>query len=241
MAMADCFIFAEYFYEFVFAKFKQLKKLGFTGNDLPRDASFYKRLKVNLSVTSLELESDIPLHSKGHTRALMELIDHLPNIETLKLSRYCDESLVRLYRYAAKNMKKLKKLIIEGDEDEDEQEELQLMTLDDLQFHGLESLCLHANIHINWYAFTKANPGIKELTIGSEQEKCDLLDVHSIARNLRRLRKLTIECEVCCDQKFFDIIRNCQELQSLELDIVNLQVDVSSVADIKCLHFVNHF
>lgn len=229
-------------YEFVFAKFKQLKKLGFTGNDLPRDMSFYKRLKVNTSVTSLELESDIPLHSKGHTRALIKLVSHLPNIETLKLARYCDESLVRFYRYIARNMKKLKKLIIEGsDDDDDEQGGLKLMTLDDLQFHGLESLCLRSKLHINWYAFTKANPGIKELTIGPEQEYLKLLDVQSITRNLRSLRKLTIECETHCDNLFFDIIRNCQELQSLELDFESLQVDVSYVADIKCLRFANHF
>lgn len=230
-------------YEFVFAEFKQLKKLGFTGNDLPRDTSFYKRLKVNTSVTSLELESDVPLHSKGHTRALMELVSHVPNIETLKLARYSDESLVRFYRHIARNMKMLKNLIIEGssDDDDDEQDGLKLMSLEDLQFHGLESLCLHSNVHINWYAFTKANPGIKELTIGLEQETIDLLDVQSITRNLRSLRKLTIECETYCDQKFFDVIRNCQELQSLELDFNSLEVDVSSVADIKCLRFANHF
>lgn len=37
--------FPDFFYEFIFAKFKQLKTLSLYGHDIPRESSFYERLK----------------------------------------------------------------------------------------------------------------------------------------------------------------------------------------------------
>lgn len=77
-------------------------------------------------------------------------------------------------------------------------------------------------------AFTKNNPGIKELSI----EKVDApkyLGLHSVTQNLKGLRKLTVkdsEMSMKCDEKFFQMIRkNFKELKSLNLNAYNLRLE----------------
>lgn len=103
---------------------------------------------------------------------------------------------------------------------------------------ALESLHIEAlGGSINWGAFTKNNPGIKELSIG--RGISTKFGLNTITKNLKQLRKLTVkDSNLSCDEKFFDTIRkNCHEMKSLELNTKSLKVDNASVADIPGLRF----
>lgn len=192
----------------------------------PQESSFYEQFSLNTSVTSLNIRN---LHWNANDLALKDFLNRFPNIEELTYDWF-RRSIVA---YIAETMTKLKEVTV-GLFNSPE--------FDGLKFHALESLHIEAlGGSINWATFTKDNPGIKELSFGRLYWP-EYLDLQAITKNLKELRKLTIESsDLNCDEKFFEMIRkNCHELKFLNLNANSLKVDIASVADIPGLRFQDY-
>lgn len=193
--------FPDFFYEFVFAKFKNLKKLRLMVSELPTEADFFDRLEENKSVTSLSM---VESSSENWTAVSKELFKHVPNVENLSLTNYCENETLE---FIASNLKQLKNLTL-----------ISFNGNENIQFPALTSLkILESQNVINWNTLTTANSGIIELILDQYYlYKEDHFE--SITCNLKQLRSLTIGSGVRLEQNFFDLIhKNCSQMKSLRI------------------------
>lgn len=210
--------FPDLVYEFVFAKFKNLKSLRLMINELPKDMEFYERLEENTSIAKLVLmDSPPPNHlNNGCPPSFKEFIRHVPNVTDLTLLEYCDRGSIQFIASNLKNLKKLNVVYISES------------IFGGLQFPNLTVLHVQqVDSDFDWDKFTKINPGITDLVI----QTCSLggfndwagttgsIDsvIELATRNLR-LQTLKIGNNFLVDENFYDIIReNCPDLKVLYL------------------------
>lgn len=193
--------FPDFFYEFVFAKFKNLKKLRLMVSELPTETDFFDRLEENKSVTSLSM---VESSSENWSSVSKELFKHVPNVEKLSFTNYCENETLE---FIANNLKQLKNLTLNS-----------FNGNENIQFPALTSLkILESQSVINWNTLTTANSGITELILDNyylyKEEHFE-----SITCNLKQLRSLKIGSEVHLEQNFFDLIhKNCSQMKSLRI------------------------
>lgn len=225
--------FPNFIFEFIFSKFRKLRLLKIYTKSIPSDMEVYQRLKFNKSVTKLVAVGDL----LSDAEPLKEIFLHLPNIETLILTRSFDAAV----KLAAIHLPHLKHLTIE--------ESIDTLCLNEVKFPHLETLHIGRIHHpidwldvfdvfnnvIDWIAFTSNNPNITELHIKSVNPT--MFNIKAITKNLK-LRELRIGTKICADKKFFHAIReNCNHLEMLCIPRDSLKVKVSKITDIRALHF----
>lgn len=204
--------FPDFVYEFVFARFKNLKTLRLKANEIPKDQAFYDRLVVNKSVANIIIVDSPPSNQYNDgSKWLIEFLNHLPNIECLTFLESSDATLMKS---VAENMKKLKCLavhLVDGP------------ILGELKFSALETLHIgDLSISNKWDTFTKNNPNIKDLRIEDiyDDEKF-YQDIDIVAQNLK-LRSIIIDCDFL-EEKFFDIINKHS------IDLISIDINEESV------------
>lgn len=213
--------FPSFFYEFVFANLKKVKALGFISAHILGDTSFYNRLETMRNVTQLHLIFQNVTNEKA--AAFKTLLERLPNVESITPSLDFCSDVLTLQQYAD-ILRKLKILPVNNIPDE----------LREIRFQALNSISLKNFSGDNLDTFIRHNRGITEITISEVNEP---FDIAAVSEQLN-LRELTIECEINCDENFFDVIRrNCSQLKLLRLNKKSLKADISSVVDIPTLWF----
>lgn len=210
--------FPDLVYEFVFAKFKNLKSLRLMINELPKDLEFYERLEENQSITQLIfIDSPPPNHlNNGCPPSLKEFIQHVPNVTELTLIEYCDRGTLQ---FIAGNMKNLKSLAVSYFSE---------AIFGGLQFPNLDILCVERlDEDVDWDQFTKNNPDITEIIIhtGTFAGFSGWSDttmnnfVEHVTKNLR-LHTLRIGDYFRANEHFYEILRK----QGAEMKVVDLHV-----------------
>ncbi|KAJ6643005.1 hypothetical protein Bhyg_07961 [Pseudolycoriella hygida] len=208
--------FPDLVYEFVFAKFKNLKSLRLMINELPQELEFYNRLEENKSITQLTfMDYPTPNHlNNGCPPSLQEFIRHVPNVTDLTLNKYCDRGTLE---FIAANLRNLKRLSVTYFNE---------MIFSDLQFPNLKTLCIiKVEEDVNWDKFTKLNPDIKEIIIDTgsfsgfsnwtESIVNEFLD--ALRRNLR-LQVLRIGGRLRTNELTYKIIREFTDLKIVDLN-----------------------
>lgn len=213
--------FPSFFYEFVFANLKKVKALGFISAHILKDTGFYNSLETMRNVTQLHLI--FPNVTNEKAAAFKTLLERLPNVESITPSLDFCSDVLTLQQYAD-TLRKLKTLPVNDIPNE----------LREVRFQALNSISLKNFSGENLDNFIRHNRGITKISISEVKEP---FNIAAVAENLN-LRELTIECEINCDENFFDVIRrNCSQLKLLRLNKKSLKVDISSVVDIPGLWF----
>lgn len=214
--------FPDFVYEFIFSQFKSLKTLRFMANEIPKiEDQFYERLEENKNITKLVVnDTSPPDHTDSGHQPLKELLKRLPNVASLKMLDYCDKDIMH---FVAENLKQLKNLDVKN---------FNGSIFDGLQLSSLTSLKIfQVDGNVDWDGFTKANVGITDLFIEVIYDSNDF-NIESIVENLKLRNLVILESGIVGNKKFFDAIRKCSELKSLEMDENSLALDISEVADI---------
>lgn len=214
--------FPEFIYEFIFSKFKNLTTFRVMGSDIPREMSFYERLEENRSIRNFVL-----VDSCKDSRPLVELVKHMPNIQSLTLVEDCEREALEAIAGSLNQLN-----------------HLSIAHCDPGRFNGLRfqsahfsSLCIkYLDQPIDWDDFTRFNPGVKHLKIQTMFDSTSA-DFEAITSNWK-LETMILHNDVDCDENFFNIIRNnCLHLNTLELNIEDISVNASDVTDIRALQF----
>ncbi|XP_037046817.1 uncharacterized protein LOC119081747 [Bradysia coprophila] len=198
--------FPDLVYEFVFAKFRNLKTLRLMMNELPKDIEFYERLEENPSITQLIfMDSPPPNHlNDSCPPSLKEFIRHVPNVTDLTLLEdTCDRGTLQ---FIASNLKNLTRLTVAYFNE---------ITFNDLQFPSLKTLCIDKiEDDVDWEKFSKNNANITEILIHSGtyagfsdwlEESCS--DFIEKMTKILRLEKLVIGSPFRTNEHFYEHIR----------------------------------
>lgn len=207
-----------FFYEIIFAELKNLKSLRLKANIFPhdtgQDSSYFDRLKVNKSVTSLTLLVD------ANNSFISQLFKHLPKIEHLEILGDCCSEILKSISEDLKNLKSLKVNCNDG------------RWFRNLNFPSLKALSIECDIGQNeWDLFTEAAPGITHLLIDDVYIWFDELfikrfigtiNVMKIMQGLK-LESLTINSSFIPDKKLFDSVLSFgSSLKSLNLNYLTM-------------------
>lgn len=177
------------FTDMIFRDFRQLKTLGLTKRSILQRPNFYERLAVNTSIITLKLNNDCSQICDDtndiYKGFLKGFVDHLPNIQNLSLIGKWEKFEVEIF---AENLRNLKAIEVTHFDE---------ATVNGVKFHSLQTLRIKSLIDpVNWDAFTKDNPEIKDLSINlislADAAGFYHRDLPAITENLA-LRKLTIE------------------------------------------------
>lgn len=188
-------------FELVFAKFKKLKTLNFCFGFSMKGLSFYDRLAVNTSVTTLTICDS----SKSSIKHIFKLLPNIENLVLLGITKLATLEAV------AKNLKKLKTLRIGGYRAN--------LFINQVNFLSLETLFI-GSVDCNFDSMQNLMaPGLKHLFIskvrGSSNE---FLNIEKLLRKFK-LESLTIKAAIYANKDFFEVIRQYgSSLTSLSLN-----------------------